>query len=440
MNSMRRFIVLRSVGHVNRDTAGAHSRAKSFQRLTWTGLLLSAWTLSVAAAAAGEPAHPTTEVRTKTQVLTGKLVASDQSGICLVDRYGRLEILTASTIVSQRIINQRFRFAGTSDFRTHLRTETSKASEIRVGNRYIVCGVPGKTDAYHHLLQTAYREVERYFRVHGFDTHEPESLLVAIVFSSSKEFAEYCRKDGVDWSPGLRGYYSQKSNRIALYDEATSARTSQIDKGVSNKEADLFRSPFRVPEISSDHRSHFAASVGSLHAATAATLIHEATHQIAHNIGIHSRMSPTPTWVIEGLATVLEAPGMRKSSPQSTLRSRVNQERLDWFREKLAPRRQIGDLAGMIASDELFKTRTLDAYSQAWAITYFLTESPLRARQFVAYLKKAQAGMSERPHTAEQRLKDFQSVFGDVARLDVEFARFMEDISNTSAGSVAAND
>jgi hypothetical protein len=118
----------------------------------------------------------------------------------------------------------------------------------------------------------------------------------------------------------------------------------------------------------------------------------------------------------------------------------VNQERLDWFREKLTPRRQIGDLAGMIASDELFKTRTLDAYSQAWAITYFLTESPLRARQFAAYLKKAQAGMSERPHTAEQRLKDFQSVFGDVARLDVEFARFMEDISNTSAGSVSAND
>jgi hypothetical protein len=48
--------------------------------------------------------------------------------------------------------------------------------------------------------------------------------------------------------------------------------------------------------------------------------------------------------------------------------------------------------------------------------------------------------MSERPHTAEQRLKDFQSVVGDVARLDVEFARFMEDISNTSAGSVSAND
>ncbi|MFN8706120.1 MAG: DUF1570 domain-containing protein [Planctomyces sp.] len=397
----------------------------------------------IQSASAGQSAQPVMEVRTSTKVLNGKIVSIDQHEVCLVDRFGRLERLPAAEVLSHRVVSEHYRTAGAADFRDQLKAELPKSLEMTVGSRYIVCGPRGRTETYHSLLQETYRNVERRFRVHGFRTAHPETSLVAVVFASSKDFAEYCRRDGVVWSPGLKGYYSLRTNRIALYESlGPDVRTSmhhhaESGDGFSRTEsapgsADSSHQP-------NGHSQEIMASVDSMTDTTAATLIHEATHQIGYNIGIHSRISCTPTWVIEGLATVLEAPGMRKSSPHNTLRSRLKPERVTWYQEKLAPRRQLGDLAGMIASDELFTTRTLDAYSQAWAVTYFLTETPSRARQFVTYLQLIESRKSHQPGSAEDRLRDFKSVFGDIARLDVDFVRFMDRIPTSSAGAVAAN-
>ena len=40
------------------------------------------------------------------------------------------------------------------------------------------------------------------------------------------------------------------------------------------------------------------------------TIIHEATHQTAYNVGVHKRFTAAPRWLVEGLATMFEARGV----------------------------------------------------------------------------------------------------------------------------------
>ena len=85
-----------------------------------------------------------------------------------------------------------------------------------------------------------------------------------------------------------------------------------------------------------------------------------------------------------------------------------------------------GDLAKLIASDDMFRQQTLDAYSAAWGMTWFLTENPARARLFSKYLKTIGEHDPLQPYTATERLKDFQSIFGDIARMEVDYVRAMD--------------
>ena len=169
------------------------------------------------------------------------------------------------------------------------------------------------------------------------------------------------------------------------------------------------------------------ALFNSLAGETAGTIIHETTHQVGFNIGIHSRVGETPVWLVEGLATVLEAPGMRTRG-KSPGRTMINDDRLNWFTGEYESRRKPGDLARMIASDDMFRNEALDAYSLAWALTYFLTENPARARQFVDYLKTVSQRDPMPLYTAQDRLQDFHSAFGDIARLEVDLLRSIDRV------------
>ena len=65
-----------------------------------------------------------------------------------------------------------------------------------------------------------------------------------------------------------------------------------------------------------------------------ATIIHEATHQLAYNCGLHTR-SPTFRWVSEGLAVYFETPD--HPAPKGW-HGNVNPERLARFRQYLPQR------------------------------------------------------------------------------------------------------
>ena len=114
----------------------------------------------------------------------------------------------------------------------------------------------------------------------------------------------------------------------------------------------------------------------------------ETIHQVGYNIGIHTRLGETPLWIVEGMATVMEPSKMRNRRNRQPSEQRVNPERFDWFRHKYRAQRPAGSLARLIASDSPFQSQTLSAYSEAWALTFFLLENPSRRKNLATYLQK----------------------------------------------------
>ncbi len=341
----------------------------------------------------------------KLNTVDGKIVGLTTSVCSIIDRQGRLHHKALSDLKSLDKMSVRFEADSTGAFRESLGAEFQDY-EIAGTTHYLVCAPPGRAEQYAQLFETIYRDVTLFYRVRGFAVETPDVPLVAIIFRTQSEFAQYCRQDKVPPSPTLMGYYSLVSNRVALFDDPSLLAATQAD------------SPLR----SSSGIAAYAAISGN----TADTVIHETTHQVSYNVGVHSRLGGTPIWVVEGLATVLEPDQMRKKHGRQLLSDRVNQERADWFEDRHRPARAMGSLARLVASDDYFFQSTLNSYSESWAFTFFLMEKPSRRQEFVRYLQALGKRDPMKVYSPTQRLSDFQAAFGDISRLEVEFIRFMD--------------
>jgi hypothetical protein len=331
------------------------------------------------------------EVKDEFQTYTGKVIAKDSERCFLMDEFGALTTHHISRLTSFRIVGDSFHRVSPSEFRKQLLTEFRSGYDIHVSAHYVVVGKKGKAKAYATLFEEIYRQVDSFYSIRGFETSEPEFTMVAIVLNTVDEFKEYCGRDQMLWSEDLRGYYSLKSNRVVLYDspaKLNAGNESPVDgkTSASLTAYDALKTDELTLENPATHQATLAAMLNGVAGETADTIVHETTHQVGYNIGIHSRIGETPTWVIEGLATVLEAPGIRVRG-SSDAAARINTDRLNWFSSEYESRRQPGDLARMVAGDEVFRNQALDAYSSAWAFTYFMTENPARARSYVRYLR-----------------------------------------------------
>jgi len=393
-------------------------------------------TLVVGDVHCAEPKSRLIEVKDEFQTYTGKIVAKDSERCFLVDEFGVLTTHHISRLTSFRVISESFHRVSPSEFRKQLLTEFRSGYDIHVSAHYVVVGKKGKAKAYATLFEEIYRQVDTFYSVRGFETSEPEFTMVAIVLNTVDEFKEYCGRDQMLWSEDLRGYYSLKSNRVVLYDSPAklnaSAETLSSADGIRttlSDDGDAMSSDAPTLQNSSADQATLAAMLNGVAGETADTIVHETTHQVGYNIGIHSRIGETPTWVIEGLATVLEAPGIRVRG-SSDAADKINTDRLNWFSTEYESRRQPGDLARMVAEDELFRNQALDAYSSAWAFTYFMTENPARARSYIRYLRILGERDPLQHYTAEQRLKDFQSAFGDISKVEMDFLRSIDRLEN----------
>jgi hypothetical protein len=373
-----------------------------------------------------EPKARLVEIRDDSRTYLGKVVAKDGNQCFLMDQFGAMAQLPISRLQSFQVVSESYQPSSASAFRKHLQTEFAAGFEVLASSHYVVVGKKGRAKAYSALFEEIYRQVHLFYSVRGFELSAPEVPLIAIVFGTQNEFKEYCGKDQVLWSPDLRGYYSLKTNRVALFDDPGLINGITSTDDISTGRLRTSDDAESIPRLQYSS-STLAALLNSVAGETADTIVHETTHQVGYNIGIHSRIGETPTWVVEGLATVLEAPGMRLRSRNSG-NTKLNNDRLNWFNNEYESRRRPGDLAMMIASDEIFRNQTLDAYSAAWAFSYFMTENPARAKLFVQYLKILSKRDPMKASSPEERLKDFQSVFGDISRMEVDFLRFIDRI------------
>ena len=413
----------------------------------WKQLQFLAIALAIGWPQVLEGSTPLIELKVGSESQQGKLLGRTQSVCWLLGRDGRLHEISLDSVQAYRQVSASFSGFPPAQVRSRLLREFDNDFEVVGTRHYLVCASRGNAGKYSSLLEEVYRAVFLFFRTRGLKFEEPEFPLVVIVLPGRDAFEEHCRQDNVTDTRGLRGYYLRTSNRVVLFDTDTANQTASRS-GAFNPGSAL-PSKTRV-HIScalgmnsidqngkhiwpADRReppalSYFSRSSNDAVSETRDTLIHEAIHQFAFNTGLHSRLGDNPKWLVEGLATVLEAPGVRKNASSRLVASRINSERLRWFRDYVAARRPDRSLASFVSGDQLFQSAALDAYSEAWALSFYLLET--RPREYFQYLKNVANREPLRRYTASERLEEFQSAFGEnIEFLETDFLRFIERLN-----------
>ncbi len=374
-------------------------------RTSWLPYVLAA--LSVLTCKAAEN-DALVEVRDGKTVTTGRLLAKDKERAILLDRTGRLHDLTLGSVKLQET-NKNFQSLSVMDLRNQLSREFSKDLEIGSTRHYLVLAPSGRASEYAKVFEEQYTTLQRYFKLRGFTLNDPQFPLVAVVFPSQKQFTEYARTEGSKTMANMQGYYSPRTNRVALFesDEKSVAVSMNDPLTTANRRMPLF---------------------GSNGAELKSTMIHEATHQIAYNIGLHSRTGETPRWVVEGMATAFEPDGMRSTLAGSQAYQRINRERYLVFQNfAKTGRRAPKSLRSFIESETLYESSVLDFYAQSWALTFFLIET--RPRNYSAYLKRIAARDPFVSYSPKERLADFkETITSDVDALDTQLVKFIDGL------------
>jgi hypothetical protein len=160
---------------------------------------------------------------------------------------------------------------------------------------------------------------------------------------------------------------------------------------------------------------------------TVATIVHEATHQLAFNSGLQVRYADIPFWVSEGIAIYFETPDLQSSKGWRNIGG-VNRVNLFNFRKALKTRPADG-LTVLLSDDKRFRdpATAADAYAEAWSLTYFLLRT--RSEAYVKYLQALGAQTPLLDTDPAARLAQFKEFFGaDLAALDAEFLRYMRSV------------
>ena len=372
------------------------------------------------------------EVRDGKTVTTGKLLAQDKERAMLLDRTGRLHDLTLGSVKLQTTTS-RFQPLSVMDLRNQLAREFGKDLSVGSTRHYLVLAPSGRASDYAKVFEEQYSTLQRYFKTRGFTLNDPPFPLVAVVFPTRKQFTEYARGDGSKTMANMQGYYSPRTNRVALFEtEAKSVAVSAIDSSDVRRTGGV--SPLLETPVDFGTTRGLTPPVrrmplfGTTETELKATMIHEATHQIAYNIGLHSRMGETPRWVVEGMATTFEPDGMRSTLAGSQPFQRINRERYLTFQNFVkSGRRSPKSLRSFIESEGLYDSAVLDFYAQSWALTFFLVET--RPRNYAAYLKRIAARDPFAAYPAKDRLADFkETIHPDVDWLDVQFVKFIDGL------------
>lgn len=324
--------------------------------------------------------------------VAGTPLRFNEQQVFFLTRSGKLLEFDPSTAKDFSRLSGSFQSYSAAELRGQLLREFGNGFDVSGGGRFLVVHPAGQQDVWAPRFETLQRSFAHYFAARGLKISESRFPLVAIVFSRHTDFARYASSEGNHASAGMLGYYSPATNRIAMYDTtAGQGRTNSAD-WTTNAE----------------------------------TIIHEALHQAAFNAGLHNRFGQTPRWVAEGLGTLFEARGVWNSRQYPAAADRVNRGQLESFRRYLA-RRKKSAIPDLVSSDRPFNLDVPGAYAEAWALTWYLSET--EPKKYFDYLKRTAAIKSFEPYTAPQRLKDFTDTFGgNFEMLNVKLLRQVEAV------------
>ena len=375
------------------------------RRIGWraVGLLLF---LGIGTRTADAIEHVTIRSPDGERALQGRVLVEGEDGSLLFQGLdGVLWVVEREQIVGRRTDTRPFVPLTQKQMALRLLEEFPRGFQIETTKHYVICynTSPAYAKWCGHLWERLYRGFANFWKTRGLPLRDPEFPLVAVIFDSEEAFQTYSKEELGSAVGAVIGYYNFQTNRVVTFDLTGLAGTSRLRR-----------------------RRYSMAQIRQLLAQPAsernvATLIHEVTHQLAYNRGIHTRYAGNPFWVVEGLACYFETPDLQSATGWRGM-GRVNRYRLVEFRRR--GRRLPGWLAGIVRADDDFRdSQTANAaYADAWAVHYFLLKK--RTRNYVAYLRELASLKPLDEPSPEARLEVFQKHFGDITRLE-------RDITNT---------
>lgn len=324
------------------------------------------------------------------------LVEATDGGVLLEDRAGTLWSITPDRLQSREDLQQTFAPLDAAELGALLEEELGNGFSAVETRHYVLCtnADPKFAEWVGRLFERLLRGFLQTWERAGLELHEPVAPLSAIVFATQQEYAGYATRDAGPQLAASPGYYSARTNRIVLYD---------LGNGATGE---------------SDINRRVSAAPGNV-----ATIVHEATHQIAFNSGMHVRYADNPSWLTEGLAMYCETPDLDTGSGWGAI-GKLNAARLRDYRAFVDERRGAESLNSLIRDDGRFRdaATAADAYAESWALTYFLIRT--RRESYVAYVR----GVSAKPRLIwdgpDEREAEFETAFGELEALEDEFQRY----------------
>ncbi len=237
------------------------------------------------------------------------------------------------------------------------------------------------------LFEQTYAKFDRFFRERGFQLTAPAKHMEVVLFATGGEFDAFARDVSriggdrviVDYGGGR----TRERSKHELMVEAT-----RLERELRQAKTNL--------------RQHYSGT-------NAATTIHECVHQLTYNTGLLDPHADTPHWLGEGLATLCE------SSLQDEIgeASEINPERFAVYRGARRSERLI-PLKDLLTTDGYFLSENhAQAYAQSWSMVQFLVHrEPSALRKYLSIIRKRRVEEGTKIDAA-QRLKEFQTAFGD---------------------------
>lgn len=243
------------------------------------------------------------------------------------------------------------------------------------------------------LFEALYGSFERYQQRHGFDLPEPEFTMTVILFSNRCQFVDYARRD-IPNPEGIAAYYNRLTNRVVLYD------LSEEETGRSGLSRKHLLTVEQIDEFLSRPQAAF----------NVATIIHEATHQIAFNRQMFRRTGPYPLWLAEGLSMFFETPDENSARGWSSRgnANKPNLMRLDHLQKYLAT--GAPDPFRDVIREDRFNENLIDSYAASWGLFFYVNaKEPKKLAEYVKII-------SNKPpyavYSSQDRLEDFEKTFG----------------------------
>jgi len=400
--------------------------------------------LSLLLGGTAQAGAPLVQMTVGTTTYEGRILAADKFTCWLAEPNGVYRRISLGEVASFGNRPGEFKPFTAAQLRDQLRHDLEGQLEMEVVGSHLVCAANGRARAYGAILDSTSRAFSGYVGRRSLPVRKIEFPLVAIIFPSWEPFQKYAEEDGVKATPTLRGYYNPLTNRIAMYEGDSSSTTFIPDSSAAPEEL-AFQLPLPAEALSADrvlslNRPAPVAPLGRFAALSGAdlkgTLIHEAIHQLAFNTGLHSRFGEEPRWLVEGFAMLLESESHLRDDRSGNAGDRVDLERYLTF-QQARPKRPKETLASLVGTEELFAAAPLNAYAEAWALSFFLMET--RSARYADYLKRLARRDRLSAYSTADRLKDFRETFAtDLPMMDTQLLRYMSELKVRTPGSAPA--